>query len=397
MRQPIKILFIAFHHRVNDPRLCYREIGVINGKFPDSTVFTLTLSGDKRYNHIVCTKNLIVSQKYTLTHMDMQYPLKNTGAIHRYYNKFCLKLGLTYHLIATCRKLKPDIIQASDARELFFTVILSKFCKCKIIYDSHEDYYRQILDYRSGILKYLSALVIMFSEIIWIRFFSAVFCTDEFLLAKYKKRIYNTKKINLLRNYPYQLMGDAQKTYVYKKTLRLVYIGGVNKHRGVIECAKYVQVFNAEFCDKQLIFDVYSPNTPITDKLEEEGLINHTAWIDYLELMNKLSKYDIGICLWLPIKKFYRNLPLKNFDYMACGLPIITSNFGNLKKYIIEPNSGICIDPTSYNEFKDAILKMFKPDTRKEYSLNGLRWIREHGLFENEAKEYIKILRELSK
>lgn len=398
MQKTAKILFLAFHHRVNDSRLYYREINTIKDKIPESQVFILTLSGDKEYNNITSTKNIIPLQKYAITHIDVQHPSKGKSLLHRQYNKLLLKLPLIYHLMSTCRKLKPDIIQASDVRELPFAVLLSKFCRCEIIYDSHDDYYRQILDYSSRkVTKYFTALKFMVSEIIWVRFFSAVFCTDEFLLAKYKKRIYNAKRISLLRNYPYQVIEDVHRTYGTKSTLKLVYIGGINKHRGIIECAKYVKLFNAEFDDKHLVFDVYSPETLITDELKKEGLITHIPWIDYSELMNRLLEYDVGICLWLPIRKFYRNLPLKNFDYMSCGLPIITSNFGNLKKYIIESKAGICVDPTNYQEFKVAIQKMFNPNVRKEYSLNGIRWVEEYGLFENEAKEYIITLQDLLK
>ena len=80
---------------------------------------------------------------------------------------------------------------------------------------------------------------------------------------------------------------------------------------------------------------------------------------------------------------------------MSVGLPIITSNFGNLKTYILESNAGICINPQSYDEFKKAIMEMFNPSTRQKYGKNGLNWIQNKGLFRNEAKNYIRLIENL--
>lgn len=395
MQKKLNILFLALHHRVNDPRLRYREIGIIQDKVPESKVVMLTLSRNYKGNLVDFVKRHISSQRYEIEHVGIEHKLLNKLPIIEYPYKLFLKIHLFFYMLNVSKSVNPDVVQASDARELFIAMIISKVCRCNVIYDSHEDYVRQILDFETGILKYLLALKVMFYEVMFTRFFYAVFCTDEFLVEKYSKKIYGIKRLSILRNYPY-IIKEKQRVYEKKDILKLVYIGGVNKYRGVIECAEYVKLFNSEHIDKKLEFDVYSPKTQITDDLKQRGLINHTEWIDYQDLMNLLYCYDIGICLWLPIPKFYRNLPLKNFDYMASGLPIITSNFGNLKKYLIESEAGVCINPTSYEDFRVNILEMFDPAVRKIYSLNGLRWVKEYGSFEKEAKEYVAIFKELA-
>lgn len=395
MQKQINILFLALHHRINDPRLFYREINAIKTKMPGSQVFILTVSNNSKKKHVIHSEETIFFQEHKIIHIDIKHPTIKKNSIIGRLQTIGLKAKIFYAIVSICRDLKLDIIQASDARELFITNLTSKVCNCKIIYDSHEDYFRQFLDYKGGYKNYILAYHVLLSEILYVRCFSAVFCTDEFLLQKYNQKLYGAKNVNLLRNYPYFLSSN-ERIIKNQDTLRLVYIGGVNKYRGVIECAKYVEIFNHEFSDKKLVFDIYSPKTAITENLKQKEYINHIEWIDYIDLMNKLYEYDIGICLWLPIKKFYRNLPLKNFDYMATGLPIITSNFGNLLKYMKESQSGICINPNSYQEFKEAILQMFDPNIRKKYSANGFTWVREHGSFEIESKEYINIIQNLT-
>src|SRR4029078_461855 len=101
-----------------------------------------------------------------------------------------------------------------------------------------------------------------------------------------------------------------------------------------------------------------------------------------------MAHYDVVVCLWHPLEKFHRNLPLKNFDYMGIGLPILTSNFGNLAKYAILSGAAICIDPLSYPEFEAAVLELFNTEKREELGRNGLEYTRSLASFEREAAGY---------
>jgi glycosyltransferase involved in cell wall biosynthesis len=81
---------------------------------------------------------------------------------------------------------------------------------------------------------------------------------------------------------------------------------------------------------------------------------------------------------------------------MSVGLPIITSNFGNLKRYAEESGAAICIAPDSYNEFECAVLELMSGSTREKLSKNGRRYVSEKASFENEAGYYLEKIRNLT-
>ncbi|WP_066175333.1 glycosyltransferase [Bacillus marinisedimentorum] len=385
-----RILYIGIHHRKNDPRLFYREIRLIKNKFPKSDIYIITRrSVNNSSKPVIHFSEELTVDNNIVNHIEIQYDnLQNMGILAKLKHK--MKTGMYY--LRICKELNADVIQASDARELLSSLIIAKVSGAKTIYDSHEDYVRQILDYQKKSVKtYLLALKLFLYEFLFIRFYDIVFCTDEFLLDKYKKMQYSAKSVNILRNFPY-IEDKHKKKFQDKDTLKLVYIGGVNEHRGVIECANYVEKFNENHIEKKLIFDVFSPPNEITEELVKKGFINHTSWIDYKDLMELLKSYDVGVCLWHPIKKFYRNLPLKNFDYMGSGLPIITSNFGNLKRHMDKSDAGICIDPLNYSDFENAIIKLFDPQNREKYSENGIYYSKSEASFQNEGKRYAEFI-----
>ena len=150
MQKPINVLFLALYHRVNDPRLCYREIRIIKDKIPESQVFILTLSSNQGNKFVEYNENTIDVQDYTVTHLDIKYLLLTKYPIISQIYNFIFKVYMVFYLATVCRRLKLNLVQASDARELFLATTLSKICRFNVIYDSHEDYFRQVLDFNDG-------------------------------------------------------------------------------------------------------------------------------------------------------------------------------------------------------------------------------------------------------
>ncbi|MBW2524322.1 MAG: glycosyltransferase [Deltaproteobacteria bacterium] len=300
--------------------------------------------------------------------------------------------------VALARAIRPAVIQASDAREIVAALVMSLASGARPIYDSHEDYFRQAFEYgRRRPIALLRGIGLRVRELLLLRFFSAVFCTDEFLHERYAARRYGIRRLHLLRNLPFvpdgPTPGHDQRA---DGELKLVYIGGVNEHRGIRECAEHVRRFNAAFApSRRLSLSLYGPRHPIAVELEQAGLLTHHGWLEYPQLMATLRDYDVGVCLWLPIKKFERNLPLKNFDYMAAGLPILTSDFGNLRRYLELSGGGVAIDPTSYQQFEREVLRLFDPRLRQRLATNGRRFIQETGGFARESRPYVDVIEEL--
>lgn len=370
-RCKIRIVYLGFHHRHRDPRLYHREMRVLQAASHTIELYFMTQYALQKVSR---------SAKLSDSHLRGCGRLARARAVIGQIPDLC--------------QLAPSVIQASHARELPWAVLFRILMGARIIYDSHEDYFSQKLEYSGKTFRgLLSALEAALMEVILIRFFETVFCTDEFLYHKYTHRLYGCRSVHLLRNYPPEAVIAPERAYPQKPTLNLVYAGGINQYRGVIECADYTRRFNARHKGKyRLTLTVYSPPHGMMDRLVEDEAICHIPWVDYPVLMRALPRYDIGVCLWQRLKKFERNLPLKNFDYMAAGLPIITSNFGNLERYASMSGSAICIDPSDYTAFEAAAITLFDPEVRHTLGAAGRSFVSSQATFEMEATEYIKAM-----
>jgi len=379
------LLYLGFHHRHDDPRLFYREMRALHES-----------NRELRFCFLGNDQGPVAAHgegTFCSAGIELQVGLLPRGSSR--LRRALLWPRRAAAALSAVRAIRPAVIQASDAREILPALSLAAASGAVPIYDSHEDYFRQAYEYgRKRPVALLRGLALRAQELLLLRCFVAVFCTDDFLRERYAARRYGLTRLHLLRNLPFVPEG-APRDHRGGSTceLKLVYIGSVNEHRGVRECAEYVRRFNAGFMPaKTLSFSVCGPKHPLIRELEAAGLLVHRPWIEYPALMSELSNYDVGVCLLLPIKKYERNVPIKNFDYMAAGLPVLTSNFGNVGRYLELSGGGIAIDPTSYDEFERAIIRLFDPATRQELAAKGRRFIEDTGGFGRESEAYVEVI-----
>ena len=85
-------------------------------------------------------------------------------------------------------------------------------------------------------------------------------------------------------------------------------------------------------------------------------------------------------------------MPVKMFEYMAAGLPVIASNFPLWESIIKKYNCGICVNPYSTIEIKNAINEIIEnPEKAKEMGENGRKIAFDKYNWKNEGKKLVKL------
>jgi len=365
----MKILFLGLRHRPDDDRLKYKQAYKIKKVSPSTEC--AYLGNNPSFN----------SDSDSLLKI---LPVENIPS----------KIKFMYKFLKTAIQYRPDVLQASDIRELIPAMIICSISRSKLIYDSHEDYFNQCYEYSGKTLRgLLLGIFYRGLEVLFSRFAYAVFCADEYIYDLYSKPYFGCKRVYFLRNFT-NLEMVKQKAMPPKPSepLKLVFVGGISIYRGILECSEYVRRYNAEKGKVCLTFDLFGDHNSVVDQAVELGGCQYKGFIPHEDIMQVLSKYHIGVCLFRHIKKYERNLPIKNFEYMSVGLPVITNNFGNLRKYIDQAQSGFCIDSTNYQQFKDSVEKLMNPDVWTIYSNNGYIYTREHLNLDTEIVSYLEIM-----
>lgn len=104
----------------------------------------------------------------------------------------------------------------------------------------------------------------------------------------------------------------------------------------------------------------------------------------------------LGVVLYQPAKNHNEAQPIKMFEYMASGVPILCSNFPLWKTFVEENGCGVCVDCQKTSEVHDAIVSLIN-DERKlsEMARNGYMAVVNKYNWEKEKEKLIALYDEI--
>jgi glycosyltransferase involved in cell wall biosynthesis len=130
-------------------------------------------------------------------------------------------------------------------------------------------------------------------------------------------------------------------------------------------------------------------------KVRELGVQNNIYFINavpFHELYKFTASADIGFTT-IASKglSYYHALPNKLFEYIQACIPVIGSNYPEIKKIVEGEKIGYTVQPDNPQEIREAILKMLDDSNYNEFKSN-LKKIKHKYTWSEESKKYLKIV-----
>lgn len=120
-----------------------------------------------------------------------------------------------------------------------------------------------------------------------------------------------------------------------------------------------------------------------------------TGKVPYEQVPLYINASDVCVVPKKPLKSGYS--PLKLYEYMACGKPVIatqTDGFEVLEKY----NAGLLINPENSNMFADNVVELIQNEKlRNQMGANGRKYVVENHSWESVAIRVSEVCREAAK
>ncbi len=302
-------------------------------------------------------------------------------------------------LIHTTRELYKRALECDSAvyhfhdPELILVGLKLKAKGKTVIYDVHEDVPRQILAKRwlpSPLLRILSWVTERVENYAAKRFDYILTATpsirDRFIKV-------NRKTIDI-NNYPLLSELHVPDTKWKFKEKLVCYVGGIGKTRGIDELVdaigmtEYSMLLAGNFASSAERNHVI--NKPGWTKVVELGFLNRA------EVKEVLSRSMAGLVVLHPVPNHIESLPIKIFEYMSAGIPVIASNFPLWEEIVEGSECGICVDPLNVNAIADAIdWIVTNPCQAEEMGKNGRRLVEEIYNWEQEEIKLLNVYKSL--
>jgi len=124
--------------------------------------------------------------------------------------------------------------------------------------------------------------------------------------------------------------------------------------------------------------------------------IEFENWKDYDHMISVIEQ--MVLCFDLRKRNFiYRNsLPIKIFEYMACGKPFIYSDIKPIRDELDFKNYGFLVNPNNQSEIVSAIENYLNnPGLADQHSVNARRLIEESKNWETESHKLLELVKKL--
>ncbi|MFW9995571.1 MAG: glycosyltransferase family 4 protein [Candidatus Odinarchaeota archaeon] len=287
----------------------------------------------------------------------------------RYFH-FWLKCWIKY------RQSKPGWIHCHDLNALPPGFMIKRK-GTKLVYDSH-DLFPHMMSSVFGKKGYYGFCAL--EKFMYKRVDRVITANDGF--ARILEQNYGKKAVILL-NMPQKESFSSITEFLKsseKKQKRpvITYMGIIVYGRGYEELVETAVILKRYKMDVEFLI---IGTGPLKKKIERmvtnkgvSQMFRFTGKLPYLEAMKAIALADIGLILFQPDPNNWLGVPNKLFEYIACGVPVLASNFPFLREFIKREGIGTVVNPLKPEMIAKSLLFMMKrPEDLEKMRKNAIK------------------------
>jgi hypothetical protein len=109
-----------------------------------------------------------------------------------------------------------------------------------------------------------------------------------------------------------------------------------------------------------------------------------------------LSRCSVGLVTLQPMPSYMDALPIKLFEYMSAGLPVVASDFPRWREIVLRHGCGRCVDPRSPGAIGEAIEAILaRPDAAEAMGAAGRAAVLSEYQWSSQAAKLLDLYRQL--
>lgn len=309
--------------------------------------------------------------------------------------KFAMLASGKLDLLRTLGNHPADVYHFQDPQLLGLGLILKLCFGKRVIYDAYEDFPSMAAGKASvpSLLRPIFAKLVGLAESMAARSFDAIFTADPFTLRRLA-RIGRSRKL-VFYNFPNLDFFPAPEEK--PKAFDVVYRGGLSERAGTFVLLDAVQRLALAGRPVRLLLAGYCDNPTAEHHLRTQinamGLASNVeicGRIPHEEMASLLAKARIGVSPLQDTPKFRLNIPVKLFEYWACGLPVVASDLPPSRTFVRNSGAGLLFPPGNVAALARNITTLLNnPETALQMGRRGRALVEQRF---NNAVEIRKLL-----
>lgn len=299
-----------------------------------------------------------------------------------------------WRMYCALRRARPAVAHFHDP-ELITVGLALKLSGVRVVYDVHEDVPRQIAGkhWIPALVRRPVSWAAAVAEWIAGRMFDGVVAATPTIAQRFPAH-----KTVTVQNFPIlsELVSPEPVPYE-ERPADFAYVGGITHVRGARQMLDAITRTIDDSVRLQLAGNFPSAREEVTARCHEGwARVKFHGWASRTEVAKLLASSRGGLVIIQPDANLIHGYPVKMFEYMAAGLPVIASDFPLWRKIVERAGCGLLVDPRDPAAIAGAMDRLLKnPKQAKAMGLRGHKAVLDTYNWEPEAVKLINFYRNL--
>jgi glycosyltransferase involved in cell wall biosynthesis len=180
----------------------------------------------------------------------------------------------------------------------------------------------------------------------------------------------------------------------------LGFVGGLRPWHGVEILPQLIERLTSRHPHIRLVIAGDGPlRCDLQRGFEERGLskcVHFTGAVPHEEIPDWITRFDVAVAPYAPTEHAFYFSPLKVFEYMACGVPMVAPRLGQIEELVRHGETGLLYAPGELDQLTDACDKLLTDATlRRRIGESAAEEIRRNYTWDQNAKRVIELVQSL--
>ena len=245
--------------------------------------------------------------------------------------------------------------------ELLPLVLALRLLQRRVVFDFHEEFSAQIRNkpYVGRRSRNLASAVARYWEFLLCWAASGVVAATPHIRQRLP---YRRRQAIVVCNYPTLDEFPTPTSTPFQDRPRVAYyVGGVSTTRGCFEMIQAGRLLSDS--DHSIAMHIAGPVENRDLEREARAAVEGST-VCLLgrrtrgQVMADLGSARVGIVVLQPIPNYLNSLPVKMFEYMAAGIPVVAADFPLWTEIVRSAKCGVTVDPRNPSRIADAIKRL---------------------------------------